>query len=108
MQENITNGFSSLSYDDLKINDSFKDINGCLVGMDISNELPNDSNTCNPEKENFLTKFKKSKRPQGKHRSKLIGHVCFNVLNIDPLELEYKSKIYNEREAIQFKNRNLI
>lgn len=66
MQENITNGFSSLSYDDLKINDSFKDINGCLVGMDISNELPNDSNTCNPEKENFLTKYKKGKKPQRK------------------------------------------
>lgn len=66
MQENITNGFSSLSYDDLKINDSFKEIGSCLVGMDISNELPNDSNTCNTEKENFLTKYKKGKKPQRK------------------------------------------
>lgn len=108
MQENITNGFSSLLYDDPKMNDSFRDINDCIVGMDISNDLPNNSTVCNSGKENFLTKFKKSKRPQGKHRSKLVGHVCFNVLNIDPLVLEYKGKTYTEREAIQFKNRNLI
>ncbi|MDV3822931.1 hypothetical protein CMU07_09205 [Elizabethkingia anophelis] len=62
MQENITNGFSSLLYDDPKMNDSFRDINDCIVGMDISNE----PKPINKEKESFLTKYKKGKKPQRK------------------------------------------
>lgn len=55
------------------------------------------------KKESFLSKYKKGKRPQGKHRSKLISYINFKVIQADPLVLDYKGERFNEYEALQFK-----
>ncbi|MCT4156077.1 hypothetical protein HZP35_14140 [Elizabethkingia anophelis] len=107
MQESKIFGFSELDFKEIEMNNRLM-FQSELIPYPDNSHLVNMFGGTPARKESFLAKYKKGKRPQGKHRSKLIGHVCFNVLNIDPLELEYKGKIYNEREALQFKNRNLI
>lgn len=113
MQESKIFGFSELKYE-TELDCKESEITHSMAFQCELIPYPDNSHLVNmfggnpAKKESFLSKYKKGKRPQGKHRSNLISYINFKVIQADPLLLDYKGKIYNEHEAVQFKNRNLI
>ncbi|MDV3877824.1 hypothetical protein CMU01_17520 [Elizabethkingia anophelis] len=112
MEEKRVFGFSELKYNtesdckDIEIahNMAFQ---SKLIPYSDNSHLVNMFGGTPAKKESFLSKYKKGKRPQGKHRSKLISYINFNVIKTDPLLLDHKGERFNEYEALQFKRSKL-
>lgn len=107
MEEKRVFGFSELKYNtesdckDVEITHS-KAFQCELIPYSDNNHLVNMFGGTPAKKESFLSKYKKGKRPQGKHRSKLISYINSKVIQSNPLVLGF-----NEYEALQFKRSKL-
>ncbi|WP_395765215.1 hypothetical protein [Elizabethkingia anophelis] len=113
MEEKRVFGFSELKYNtesdckDVEITHSMA-FQCELIPYPDNSHLVNMFGGTPAKKESFLSKYKKGKRPQGKHRSKLISYINFKVIQADPLLLlDYKGERFNEYEALQFKRSKL-